>query len=34
LKSLRTNKNKRNYIALILGGLLLLGIARQIFHYF
>jgi hypothetical protein len=31
LKSLKTNKNTRNYIALFLGALLLLGIARQIF---
>ncbi|HSZ35365.1 MAG TPA: hypothetical protein VK772_18770 [Puia sp.] len=34
LKSLRTNKNTRNYIALLLGGFLLLGIARQIFYHF
>ena len=30
VKSLKTNSDPRNYIALILGGLLLLGIARQI----
>ena len=34
LKSLRTNKNTRNYIALLLGGLLLLGIVRLIFYHF
>lgn len=33
LKSLRTNKNTRNYIALVIGGLLLLGIIRQILGY-
>jgi hypothetical protein len=33
LKSLRTNKNTRNYIALLLGGLLLLGIVRQVFYH-
>ena len=33
LKSLRTNKNTRNYIALLLGGLLLLGIVRVIFYH-
>ena len=30
-KSLKTNKNTRNYIALLLGALLLIGIARQVF---
>jgi hypothetical protein len=30
LKSLKTNKDIRNYLALVLGSLLLLGIARQI----
>jgi len=30
LKSLRTNKDPKNYIALVIGGLLLLGIGRQI----
>jgi hypothetical protein len=30
LKSLKSNKNIKNYIALITGGLLLLGIGRQI----
>jgi hypothetical protein len=30
LKSLKTNKDSRNYIALVIGGLLLLGIGRQI----
>ena len=30
LKSLRTNKDTRNYIAIVIGGLLLLGITRQI----
>jgi ABC-type bacteriocin/lantibiotic exporter with double-glycine peptidase domain len=30
VKSLKTNSDVRNYIALVLGGLLLLGIARQI----
>jgi hypothetical protein len=33
LKSLRTNKNNRNYIALTIGGLLLLGIGRQILSH-
>jgi hypothetical protein len=33
LKSLRTNKNTRNYIALFLGGILLLLIAAQIINY-
>jgi hypothetical protein len=30
LKSLKTNKDSKNYIALVIGGLLLLGIGRQI----
>ena len=30
LKSLKTNKNTKNYIALVIGGVLLLGIARLI----
>jgi hypothetical protein len=30
LKSLKTDKNVRNYIALVIGGLLLLGICREI----
>jgi len=30
LKSLKTNNNSRNYIALVIGGLLLLGICRQV----
>ena len=30
LKSLKTNKDPKNYIALVIGGLLLLGIGRQI----
>ena len=34
LKSLKTNKNPRNYIALLIGGLLLIGIARLIFTFF
>jgi hypothetical protein len=34
IKSLRTNKNTRNYIALFLGGILLLGIIRLIFYHF
>ena len=33
LRSLQTNKNARNYIALIIGGLLLLGIVRQILRH-
>ena len=34
LKSLQTNKNPRNYIALVLGGLLLLGILKTILDRF
>jgi hypothetical protein len=34
LKSLQTNKNSRNYIALLISGLLLIGIASQIFSHF
>ena len=34
LKSVQTNKNPRNYIALLIGGLLLIGIARQILGHF
>jgi H+/Cl- antiporter ClcA len=34
LKSLRSNKNIKNYIALIIGCLLLLGIGRQMLSHF
>jgi hypothetical protein len=34
LKSLKTNKNWKNYIALVIGGLLLIGISRQILLHF
>ncbi len=30
LQSLQTNKNPRNYAALVIGGILLLGICRQV----
>jgi len=33
LKSLQNNKNARNYIALTIGGLLILGIIRQILRH-
>jgi hypothetical protein len=34
LKSLQTNKSPKNYIALLLGGLLLIGIVTQIIGHF
>jgi len=34
LMSLKTNKDNRNYIALVIGGILLLGVCRMIFNYF